>query len=216
MATIKTTDGKPITLGTDCLVSAGARALIKRAARRFGAEDVNAWNAQTLAAWAYSRPELLAGGVARAFESAAQRWTDGNNSGNPRALEAGERDCDNQRAFAEMVLGLFNVTATYPGLYPVLRAGEIGVVEVYGCEEADVLRAMLIGKQHTGTVRRMTCCCCGSYAGRFYQWFNLDNGYGICRPCAMKHAQSYPESSIGREGINWANTTQWAKIDANA
>ena len=33
------------------------------------------------------------------------------------------------------------------------------------------------------TVRRMQCCCCGSDAGRWAQWWNRDTGYGICRRC---------------------------------
>lgn len=34
--------------------------------------------------------------------------------------------------------------------------------------------------------RNMTCACCGEYAGRFEQWWNRDNGYGICPRCAKQ------------------------------
>lgn len=61
--------------------------------------------------------------------------------------------------------------------------------------------------------RHLTCCCCGQYAGWFRQWWNRDTGYGICRPCAIKHSQAYPEGSVGREGENWANAEQWAAIE---
>lgn len=30
---------------------------------------------------------------------------------------------------------------------------------------------------------RLTCCVCGSYAGRWKQWSNRDIGYGICGRC---------------------------------
>lgn len=31
--------------------------------------------------------------------------------------------------------------------------------------------------ENHGTLRHLTCCCCGSYAGRFHQWWNRDTGY---------------------------------------
>lgn len=31
--------------------------------------------------------------------------------------------------------------------------------------------------------RYLRCSCCGSDAGRWLQWSNMDTGYGICRKC---------------------------------
>lgn len=64
-----------------------------------------------------------------------------------------------------------------------------------------------------GTIRRMTCCCCGRFAGRFHQWWNRDTGYGCCRPCALKYPNDHTEECIGREGIHWANAEQWEEIE---
>lgn len=70
--------------------------------------------------------------------------------------------------------------------------------------------------KHAGIVRRMTCCCCGGYAGRFEQHWNRDTGYGICRPCVLRWYKDPEEiaSSLGKEGVNWANAEQWAEIEA--
>lgn len=66
-----------------------------------------------------------------------------------------------------------------------------------------------------GTLRRLTCACCGEPAGRWAQWFNQDTGYGICLRCVtwfrqdiMKNGerrQSEEEikSYYGIEGQNW-------------
>lgn len=32
-------------------------------------------------------------------------------------------------------------------------------------------------------MRRLTCSCCGGYAGRHKQWHNRDIGFGICTSC---------------------------------
>lgn len=31
--------------------------------------------------------------------------------------------------------------------------------------------------------RSLICCTCGSYAGRFQQWWNRDTGFGLCAKC---------------------------------
>ena len=31
--------------------------------------------------------------------------------------------------------------------------------------------------------KRKTCACCGSYAGKWEQWFNQDTGFGLCSEC---------------------------------
>ena len=29
----------------------------------------------------------------------------------------------------------------------------------------------------------MECACCGQYAGRWKQWWNQDETYGVCKDC---------------------------------
>jgi hypothetical protein len=63
------------------------------------------------------------------------------------------------------------------------------------------------------TTRHMTCCVCGSYAGRWQQHWNRDNGFGVCVPCVewlRQRGQAMPvnteaeiENLYGREGVNW-------------
>ena len=68
--------------------------------------------------------------------------------------------------------------------------------------------------------RGLQCACCGSYAGRFLQFNNQDDGYGICRPCVLRHYKGKShtdadiEQSFGKEGVSWANAEQWAAIEA--
>lgn len=55
----------------------------------------------------------------------------------------------------------------------------------------------------------LTCCVCGSDAGRWNQWWNRDRGYGICRSCVdWLKQRGTPDSEIldlyGREGVNYA------------
>lgn len=54
----------------------------------------------------------------------------------------------------------------------------------------------------------LECCCCSGDAGRWNQWHNRDNGYGMCMPCiesCREDGMSEAEilSNYGREGINW-------------
>lgn len=72
-----------------------------------------------------------------------------------------------------------------------------------------------------GTVRNLSCNCCGGFAGRFAQWWNMDTGYGICRLCAVRQQSKETDQTertdrlafrCGVEGVNWANAAQWARI----
>jgi hypothetical protein len=56
--------------------------------------------------------------------------------------------------------------------------------------------------------RNMTCCVCGSNAGRWQQHWNRDTGFGICGKCIdWLCARGTSEAEIldlyGREGVNW-------------
>jgi hypothetical protein len=56
--------------------------------------------------------------------------------------------------------------------------------------------------------RRLYCCCCGDYAGRWKQHWNRPVGYGMCSQCITTlRAKGVPEVEIadlyGLEGINW-------------
>jgi len=74
-----------------------------------------------------------------------------------------------------------------------------------------------------GPVRRMTCSCCGSYAGHFAQHANRDTGYGMCRPCIEwvqkprgKHQLGETAAELldlyGIEGTHYATQEQWHEI----
>lgn len=63
----------------------------------------------------------------------------------------------------------------------------------------------------TAPVRRLTCCICGEYAGRWEQHWNRDTGWGVCAPC-VKAQRVHPrhpmteeeiEDLYGKEGVNW-------------
>jgi len=57
------------------------------------------------------------------------------------------------------------------------------------------------------TARHLTCCVCGSAAGRWQQHWNRDIGYGICQPCATeqtgKETPERMESLYGKPGVNY-------------
>lgn len=36
----------------------------------------------------------------------------------------------------------------------------------------------------TGKPRWLRCACCDGDAGKFVQWYNQDDGYGLCARCA--------------------------------
>lgn len=48
----------------------------------------------------------------------------------------------------------------------------------------------------------LECCCCGLFAGRYEQWWNRDNGYGICWQCANEESfRLDPETMKSYYGI---------------
>ncbi len=99
---------------------AGARALIKRAMRRSGLDIEPDTSPDLLASWARqpsSAPEI-ARGLMGQFERAADKWVEGNNSGDARRLEACNDECDNLRDQAEIVCAVLGLRVDYPGLYP--------------------------------------------------------------------------------------------------
>lgn len=53
----------------------------------------------------------------------------------------------------------------------------------------------------------LECCVCGKYAGKFQQWWNRDDEYGICGGCAKEQSERLsPEemkSCYGVEGVNY-------------
>jgi hypothetical protein len=58
------------------------------------------------------------------------------------------------------------------------------------------------------TRRRLKCCICGGEAGRWSQWWNRDDGFGVCAPCVDRErsrgaTQAEISSRYGTEGINW-------------
>lgn len=61
----------------------------------------------------------------------------------------------------------------------------------------------------TSTVKKvhLNCACCGKYAGKHKQYFNQDNGYGICSQCAEelteKYGAEYVREMYGVKGLNY-------------
>lgn len=60
------------------------------------------------------------------------------------------------------------------------------------------------------TSRQMTCCVCGSDAGRRQQHWNRDTGFGICMKCiGWVRNRSVTEAEIadlyGKEGVNFGS-----------
>lgn len=58
----------------------------------------------------------------------------------------------------------------------------------------------------TKPIRTLSCCCCGeSTRGR--QWWNRDDGYGVCVKCATGIAKEDEgkerESLYGIRGVHW-------------
>jgi hypothetical protein len=56
--------------------------------------------------------------------------------------------------------------------------------------------------------RLLTCCVCGSDAGRWEQHWNRDLGYGVCAKCvAWLRSRGETEKEIadlyGKEGVHW-------------
>lgn len=60
------------------------------------------------------------------------------------------------------------------------------------------------------SVRHMTCCVCGEFAGRWKQHYNRDSGYGVCVSCVeWVRSRGETEAEItdlyGKESVNWGN-----------
>ena len=54
----------------------------------------------------------------------------------------------------------------------------------------------------TNLIRWLVCCCCGSHTlGR--QWWNRDQGFGLCPSCWRTHYQHEP-NSCGVKGYHFA------------
>jgi NMD protein affecting ribosome stability and mRNA decay len=56
-------------------------------------------------------------------------------------------------------------------------------------------------------IRTLICSCCGQYTeGR--QWWNRDNGYGLCDTCAdiisRKEDEETMQSCYGKQGIHYS------------
>lgn len=55
--------------------------------------------------------------------------------------------------------------------------------------------------------RAKTCACCGGYAGVFVQWWNQDDGFGICARCTVwlrkrGHDEDYLNKTYGVAGCH--------------
>ena len=63
--------------------------------------------------------------------------------------------------------------------------------------------------------KTLICCCCGMYTkGR--QWWNRDNGYGICPRCVGEEKQRNDaigiKSSYGEKNVHYfENEGDWSK-----
>lgn len=59
-------------------------------------------------------------------------------------------------------------------------------------------------------VLNLACCCCGSSAPAFAQWYNRDKGYGLCNKCAdwisKKEDAATMLSYYGHKGIHYGVT----------
>lgn len=60
----------------------------------------------------------LADEAERLFDKAAAAWVRGNNSGDQKLLERGDKQCDKLRRDAEKLLTPLGIVVDYPGLYP--------------------------------------------------------------------------------------------------
>lgn len=70
-------------------------------------------------------------------------------------------------------------------------------------------RALDYARAMEAPIRRLTCCVCGSDAGRWHQHWNRDTGYGVCRKCVawVRGRGEEPEEIedlYGIEGVNYA------------
>jgi len=64
-----------------------------------------------------------------------------------------------------------------------------------------------VPREQPGELKRLYCCCCGS-ATQGRQWWNRDDGYGLCdsciTPCHVAHLDKGQVSNCyGIRGIHW-------------
>ena len=69
-----------------------------------------------------------------------------------------------------------------------------------------------VNMKKLGRLRTLICGCCGSYT-RGRQWWNSDNGYGLCPECAdwkreRGGSKEGLEEGSGIEGIHWGKSLQ--------
>lgn len=87
------------------------------------------------------------------------------------------------------------------------KRGDCGVID--DVDDGRILVALIEPLKQ----RRLSCACCGGNAGCWAQWFNQDEGYGICRKCVdwirsperAKHWEGEEgfERTYGVEGIHY-------------
>jgi len=55
-------------------------------------------------------------------------------------------------------------------------------------------------------MKTLICNCCGNYT-RGKQWWNRDEGYGICESCGAEQVERYGLESVefdnGKKGVHW-------------
>lgn len=59
------------------------------------------------------------------------------------------------------------------------------------------------------SLANLICNCCGQYI-KGKQWWNRDEGYGICKSCGEEQADRYGLAQVeldnGKKGIHWGVT----------
>lgn len=52
----------------------------------------------------------------------------------------------------------------------------------------------------------LTCACCGGEAPSLKQWYNQDDGFGVCKNCFQFHVEKYgieyAKNIFGFNGVN--------------
>lgn len=61
--------------------------------------------------------------------------------------------------------------------------------------------------------KQKTCCCCDGDAGKYFQHWNRDDGYGICKSCLQDEikrgiSESDITSLYGKPGINYEHLNE--------
>ena len=102
------------------------RVLLKRILRSVGQvvdnEETNVRLETLLFNVAHAVPKVIADKIDSQWDAAAKAWEDGNNSGNCRALERKEIECDEIRnAAVRLMQTVFKIETDFPGLYPAFK-----------------------------------------------------------------------------------------------